>query len=115
VGVKRLPIAILIILTASIVFADRWYAATALDIEGNESGYSNTVQWIGPILISITFEWTPNSEPDISGYHLFVKDNLDGVWTLINIDIYHLDHCLDKCQKTLKINNPIIQLKGEIP
>jgi len=103
---------------SSSVFADRWYCATAYDTEipPYESGQSNTVQTVGWFHISITFEWTPNTEPDICGYNIYVKDSPDGEWVLVNVEIFHLDYCLDICQRTLSIE-PItsIILKEDSP
>lgn len=92
--------------------ADRWYVATAYDTETPpiESGYSNEVEIVGPITLAITFAWTPNTEPDIGGYHLHVSSVMGGPYSLIDIDVPHLDACaVLECQKTLSLE-PITQI-----
>jgi len=97
--------------------ADRWYVATAYDTETplNESGYSNEVEVVGPITLAITFAWDLNTEPDIGGYHLHVSSVMGGPYSLIDIDIPHLDACtaaglaLLECKKTLSLE-PITQI-----
>jgi hypothetical protein len=106
----------LLLFMPSIVLADRWCVLTASDIDNNHSGYSNEVSFV-EYSKNVTFEWTPNSEPDIYGYRLHMRISQVEVFTPIEIDIFHLDHCLETvCQWTLKLK-PItnIQLKGEMP
>jgi len=101
----------LILFLAVSARGDRWFAATALDTEGFESGYSETVQAVGWFTGGITFGWTPNTEPDIYRYQFHVKDAPAAVFMPIEVEIKHLDHCKinlieNECMKTFAIEDP---------
>ena len=99
--------------------ADRWFVLTAYDNEdpSHESTHSNDVQYIGPIHLSITFEWKPNIEPDIEGYSLYVADSMPGMFSLVEIEIKHTVFCTTLyCERSLSLE-PItnIYLKEDSP
>jgi len=100
--------------------ADRWFVATALDTEGYESGYSNTVQTSGWHTSGITFAWTPNTEPDIYGYRFYVKDAPSFDFIAIDVEIPHRDYCAinlieNECSKTFSIEDPQNIQIGRVP
>ena len=110
-----LTIIALIFLSFGIAVADRYYKLTALDTEGYESGFSNFVSTT-EFREAITFAWTPNSEPDIMGYRLFVNCAEEFGYMPIPIDIFHLDHCLEtECTLTLDMSDPKNITIGETP
>lgn len=106
----------LILLTASGALADRDFVATAYDTEEFESGYSNTVQTVGWVYLTITFEWKPNVEPDIAGYKIHSKDPTGGAFVPVAVEITHIDYCIPAaCRRTLSIEpitNIILQKEG---
>jgi len=108
------------ILTAGTARADRWFVATALDTEGYESGYSNTVQTSGWYTSGITFAWTPNTEPDIDVYKFYVRDVPSFDFMVIDVEIPRLDHCVvnlieNECMKTFSIEDPQNIQIGRVP
>lgn len=95
-----------LLLMASPARADRYYKLTALDTEGYESGFSNFVS-ITEFREMVTFAWTPNSEPDIFGYKLWVNCADEFGYMPVPVDIFHFDYCLEtECQITLDMSDP---------
>jgi hypothetical protein len=109
-------VVLVFVLLSGVANADRYYKLTALDTEGYESGFSNFVS-IDGFWPTIIFAWTPNSEPDIMGYKLWVNCANEFGWMPIPIDIFHLDHCLEtECTVTLDMSDPKnITVTGELP
>ena len=112
---QLLTILFLIFLLSGTARADRYYKLTALDTEGYESGFSNFVsvtEWCD----SLTLAWTPNKEPDICCYKLWVNCANEFGFMPIPIDIFHLDYCLEtECTITLDMSDPKNITIGEMP
>ena len=54
----------------------------------NKDIFNNIVKMVVPIIfVLVTFQWTPNSEPDMSHYELYQRVN--NVTTVINENIPH--------------------------
>ena len=109
---KTVIILALLLFTAPLS-AERFFVATAYDTEGYESGYSNEVQFSGGVG-DVTFEWSPNSEPDLAGYRLWSGKISGGPYVQAGNDIPCGGGNAPCCTITLSIEDPKnIQLQGD--
>lgn len=107
-----LTILLLIVLFAATASAQRYIVATAHDTEGFQSGWSNEVYWSGG-QHKIILEWSPNSEPDLDSYQLWVGYQHGGEY-FPSIKISCPPGESSCCTITIKVDDPInIELKGD--
>lgn len=104
---NKAVIILAILLISAPASAQRYFVVTAFDTEGYESGYSNEVEFSGGVG-GVTFEWSPNSEPDLAGYRFWSSKISGGPYVRAGNDIPKIYTTI-----TLSIEDPKnIQLQG---
>ena len=98
-------LALMVFLFASPVSAQRYFVATAFDTEGLESEYSNEVEFSGGVG-AVTFEWSPNSEPDLAGYRLWCSKTSGGPYVQAGDPIACTAADATCCTQTLAVEDP---------
>lgn len=110
---KMAAVIFAILLFTAPVSAQRYFVATAFDTEGFESGYSDEVEFTGGVT-DVTFEWRPNSEPDLAGYRLWSSKISGGPYIQARNDIPCGAGNAACCTIKLSIDDPKnIQIQGD--